>query len=153
MSQTIGVFTLNPGGSAYVNNVTTAGVIKGNTAVPGATPGKLRRVHVIAPGTTSGSFTFYDCNFIGAYSGTTTYYPGQGVTSGGNVYVNILSSTGIATSNATYWTQLNPVTQLPYNAINVYAGAVIDVSIPFYNGIYLGAVPTAGSPVLVVAYD
>lgn len=40
------------------------------------------------------------------YSGTTTYAPNDFVNYNGTIYVNILASTGIAPTNATYWTAI-----------------------------------------------
>lgn len=47
------------GGSKTALNQTVAGVIK-------ASPGRLRKLIVIAPGTTSGSFSLNDCTTTGA---------------------------------------------------------------------------------------
>jgi len=44
--------------------------------------------------------------FRGAYAGGTAYVIDDIVTSGGSSYICILASTGNATSNATYWTQM-----------------------------------------------
>jgi len=151
MSQNLPIVILNPGGTQWANNLTAAGMVKALPAGALTQPGKLRRINVQAPGS-SGEFAFYDVALIGAYSSTTQYYPGQGVTSGGNVYLCILPSLGNAVSNGTYWTEQNPVLYFPYNATGIYAGALLAPDWPFDNGIYLGTVPS-GSPILNCSFD
>lgn len=51
--------SIQGGGQLSSLNLTTAGVIK-------ASPGRLRRIIIVAPGTTSGAFTFNDCTTTGA---------------------------------------------------------------------------------------
>lgn len=151
MSQNFGVITLNPGGTQTITNITAAGVLVGNTAAP-TNPGKLRRINVQGVGT-GGAYDFYDINFIGAYSASIQYQPGQGVSSGGNYYVNIQASLGVATSNAANWTQVFPSVALPYNAVGIVTGGIVAPDWPFVNGIYLAAVPTGGTPIISVAID
>ena len=152
MSQNLGVYTLNPGGTTAINGITAAQAVKSSASSP-AQPGKLRRLSIIAPGSTSGAFTFYDTNFIGAYSSGTQYQPGQGVTSGGTVYTCIAATLGNAPPNATYWVVAPAILTVPYNSTLNIAGSVINADWPCANGIYLGAVPGAGSPVVNVSFD
>lgn len=91
-------------------NMVAANVIK-------ATKGVLKRVIVIAPGTTSGAWTLNDC-----------------------------ATTGAATA-------ANTILNLPFNASNNVAGAVINLDIPCAVGIVLSAVPGAGSPILAAVYE
>ena len=46
-------------GSSTALNLIAAGVVK-------ATPGRLSKIVILAPGTTSGAFTFNDCATVGA---------------------------------------------------------------------------------------
>jgi hypothetical protein len=58
-----------------------------------------------AAGATGGTGTAgQGLTFRGAYNGATAYVPYDLVTSGGNLYICILASTGNAVSNATFWT-------------------------------------------------
>lgn len=59
MAQYPNVVTTTDGGINSALNVTAAAVIK-------ATPGRLARISVIAPGTTSGSLTINDCTTVAA---------------------------------------------------------------------------------------
>jgi hypothetical protein len=68
-----------------------------------------------------------------------------GTTGGGFVFNNV-TTTGAATT-------ANQVFNLPYNATNCYAGSVINLDIPCGTGIVLSAVPTGGSPQIVVTYN
>jgi hypothetical protein len=47
---------------------------------------------------------------LGAYNSGTAYTPGMEVTYTGNIYKNILSSTGNVPTNTTYWTLIGPQT-------------------------------------------
>ena len=59
---------------------------------------------------------------MGNYAGGTTYLPGDIVSYGGNVYVNILTSTGNLPTNATYWSLLNSGIKYigAYDALTAY---------------------------------
>jgi uncharacterized membrane protein len=70
-----------------------------------------------------------------------------GTTGGGFVINNATTTTGGAITAA------NQVLNLPYNATNCYAGSVINLDIPCNSGIVLSAVPTGGSPQIVVTYN
>ena len=98
MSQNFGFYLLNPGGSTPLNNITAPGAIKSNSTVP-KTPGKLRRINVQVVGT-AGAYSFYDCNFQGAFSDSVQYQTGQGVTFDGNVFLCIAPTLGPTT-----WTE------------------------------------------------
>ena len=54
-----GQANVNVGGTASALNLTAAAVIK-------AAPGRLVRIVIVAPGSTSGAFTFNDCATVGA---------------------------------------------------------------------------------------
>jgi len=65
--------------------------------------------------------------FQGAYNGATAYVVDDIVTFGGETFINILASTGIATSNTTYWAKLakkgDDVTQLTTQGDLLYRDA------------------------------
>lgn len=150
MSQNLGVSILNPGGSQAIGPLTAVGAIKSSAISPTA-PGRLRRINVQSPGT-AGAFSFFDCNFQGAFSNTTQYLPGQGVTSGGNVFICIAPTLGNATSNATFWAQLAAVLAIEFGEVGA-GGGLLSPDWPFANGIYLGAIPSAGTPAISVSFD
>jgi hypothetical protein len=52
------------------------------------------------------SLTYATLSYRGAYSAGTTYYVNDVVVSGGSTYICILTSTGNAVTNTTYWTVL-----------------------------------------------
>lgn len=143
MSQNFGFYILNPGGSTPLNNITAPGAIKSNSTVP-KTPGKLRRINVQVVGT-AGAYSFYDCNFQGAFSDSVQYQTGQGVTFDGNVFLCIAPTLGNATSNAAFWTQLTPALTFPFGDAALAAGGLIAPDWPFANGIYLGAIATGAT--------
>lgn len=58
---------VNVGGTRSALNLTAAAVIK-------ATPGRLVRINIIAPGSTGGTFTFNDCATTGAASAANTIF-------------------------------------------------------------------------------
>lgn len=105
-----GTLMTSQGGQKSLLNQSAAVVVK-------ATPGRLAKVVIIAPGTTSGAWTFNDC-----------------------------ATTGAAAASNEIW-------NLPYNATNNVAGAVIDLNLPCATGIVLSAVPGAGSPVIAIFYS
>lgn len=146
--QNLGVYALNAGGTQNFTNTTAAAIIK-------AAPGALRTLSVVAPGTTSGAWTFYDVNNTpAAYSGSTQYAACNGVTSGGNTYQALSTPpVGTATSNTTFWVQVGAILNIPFGATNNYAGSVIQVNIVTKCGISLTAVPGAGSPILAGSFD
>lgn len=74
-------------------NMTAANVIK-------ATPGRLTQIIILAPGTTSGGFTFNDCATTGAAAAANAIYtlPFGNATAGQVLNVDIPCATGIVLS-------------------------------------------------------
>ncbi|MCX7898483.1 MAG: hypothetical protein N2444_00070 [Methylocystis sp.] len=101
--------TLSGRGDKVAANLTAAAVIKTGR-------GRVGRISIIAPGSTSGAWTLHDAATVGA-----------------------------ATAANRLWT-------LPYNGGSNVAGTVIDIDLPFTNGLVLAAVPGGGSPQAVVSY-
>ena len=115
MAQNAPTTFTTPGGA---NLVTTGGALSSlhatAAAVVKAAPGRLTRLVIIAPGSTSGAFTLNDCATTGAASASNTIIT---IAEGGT------------------------------------AGTVYDLDWPCGVGIVLSAVPSAGSPIIAIAYS
>ena len=82
-------------GTSVALNITAAAVIK-------ATPGRVARIVILAPGTTSGAFTFNDCATTGAATTAnqifTLPYNGTNNIAGTIFYIDLPCTTGIVRS-------------------------------------------------------
>lgn len=63
----VGTLVTTRGGTSSALNITAAAVVK-------ATPGRIAKIVVIAPGTTSGAFTLNDCATTGAAAASNEIY-------------------------------------------------------------------------------
>jgi len=90
-----GVQIVATGGLNATLNVTAAAVIK-------ATPGRLARVIVLAPGSTSGAFTFNNCATVGAATAAnqvfTVPYNGTNNIAGAVFNIDVPCTVGIVCS-------------------------------------------------------
>lgn len=101
--------TIIGSGTTVAFNQTAAAVIK-----VGA--GRVAKVVIVAPGSTSGAFTLNDS-----------------ATTGGAAIGNELWSAA-------------------FNGTGIVAGAVINLDMPFVNGLVISAVPGSGSPIVNIVY-
>ena len=142
---------INPGGNQRALNVTAIGAIKQGSQ-GAAVSGTLMRIIPQAPGS-AGSLVLSDINPL-AYNANTAYVAGQPVLYSSTLYFCILASTGNLPTNGTYFNTTPPassiIVSLLYSAMT--ASVPIVLEFPFTNGLWVSAVPSAGSPGVNISY-